>query len=213
MNTPLSLDGEREAFEAAYRREEPSATKVEVQFAWLGVGGEMWRCRAALAERPAPKGAIAAFEEAYKRSAEDPSCAGELKIWCEAWSAAAPDAVPADQTPADFATWLLSAYRGDEISSDLMAEAITKYNAECAADAAHLIAPLAAAKQEGRPDWRELCRRLYVELFYCDQQMTHAMNKKGQPMWQTGRIVREVLADARQSLEAFPASPKETRHE
>ena len=38
--------------------------------------------------------------------------------------------------------------------------------------------------------WRELCRRLYVEMFYCDQQMTSGKS----PKRQQGKTVRDVLA-------------------
>lgn len=62
------------------------------------------------------------------------------------------------------------------------------------------------AKQgQGEPVvWRELCRRLYVELFYCDQQMTSTKDEDGEPMWQTGSTVRDVLNEAKQALETTP---------
>ena len=52
--------------------------------------------------------------------------------------------------------------------------------------------------------WRELCRRLYVELFHCDQQMMAALDEEGYPMWQQGATVRDVLADAKTALETSP---------
>ena len=48
--------------------------------------------------------------------------------------------------------------------------------------------------------WRELCRRLYVGLFYCNQQMTSGER----PKWQQGKAVRDVLADAKAALDAAP---------
>jgi hypothetical protein len=44
--------------------------------------------------------------------------------------------------------------------------------------------------------WHELCRRLYVELYYCNQQMTGGKR----PKWQQGKTVRDVLADAKAAL-------------
>lgn len=48
--------------------------------------------------------------------------------------------------------------------------------------------------------WRELCRRLYVELFYCDQQMTQSNNVRKRPIFQQGVTVRDVLRDAEAAL-------------
>lgn len=58
------------------------------------------------------------------------------------------------------------------------------------------------------PDWRELCRRLYVELFHCDKQMTCSLNEDGEPIWRTGPEVRDVLSDAKAALEANPITPE-----
>ena len=58
------------------------------------------------------------------------------------------------------------------------------------------------------PDWRELCRRLYVELFHCDKQMTCSLNEDGEPIWRTGTEVRDVLSDAKAALEANPITPE-----
>ena len=52
-------------------------------------------------------------------------------------------------------------------------------------------------------DWRELTRRLYVELFYCDQQMTGGRR----PKWTQGAEVRDALRDAKAALEATPQPP------
>jgi len=51
-------------------------------------------------------------------------------------------------------------------------------------------------------DWRELCRRLYVELWHCDKQMTSG----ARPKWKQGTAVRDVLRDANLALEATPAA-------
>lgn len=65
-------------------------------------------------------------------------------------------------------------------------------------------APQPAQQVEWVPDgWRELCRRLYVELFHCDQQMMSA-RKYGKPMWTQGSSVRDVLRDAKDMLAAAP---------
>lgn len=53
--------------------------------------------------------------------------------------------------------------------------------------------------------WRELCRRLYVELWHCDKQMTSTLNDEGDPMWKTGYTVRDVLRDAKAALESPPS--------
>lgn len=58
--------------------------------------------------------------------------------------------------------------------------------------------------QPMQPDWRDLTRRLYVELFYCDQQMTGGPR----PKWTQGAEVRDVLRDAKAALEAAPTSDK-----
>lgn len=50
-------------------------------------------------------------------------------------------------------------------------------------------------------DWRELCRRLYVELFHCDQQMTQSNVVRKRPIFKQGVTVRDVLRDAKLALE------------
>jgi hypothetical protein len=65
-------------------------------------------------------------------------------------------------------------------------------------------APQQADRLRVPEGWRELCRRLYVELFYCDQQMTSGKR----PKWKQGETVRDVLADAKAALEAAaPEAP------
>ncbi|UEC01199.1 hypothetical protein [Burkholderia vietnamiensis] len=53
--------------------------------------------------------------------------------------------------------------------------------------------------------WRELCRRLYVELFHCDQQMRSTRDEDGEPHWTQSSVVRNVLADAKAALEGAPS--------
>ncbi|UKV75196.1 hypothetical protein FOC29_28215 [Burkholderia vietnamiensis] len=53
--------------------------------------------------------------------------------------------------------------------------------------------------------WRELCHRLYVELFHCDQQMRSTRDEDGEPHWTQSSVVRDVLADAKAALEGTPA--------
>jgi len=48
----------------------------------------------------------------------------------------------------------------------------------------------------------ELCRRLYVELFHCDKQMTNTRGEEGEPLWTTGKTVLDVLQDAKKALDA-----------
>ena len=45
-------------------------------------------------------------------------------------------------------------------------------------------------------EWRELARRLYVELYHCNRQMTSERRK-----WQEGASVRDVLRDAKFELD------------
>jgi hypothetical protein len=56
------------------------------------------------------------------------------------------------------------------------------------------------AETQGGTDWRELARRLYVELFYCNRQMTTERKK-----WKQGPSVRDALADAKSALDEHPA--------
>ncbi|WP_254218023.1 helix-turn-helix domain-containing protein [Burkholderia multivorans] len=74
------------------------------------------------------------------------------------------------------------------------------------------VALLEAAPQPARaatPDaeavnWRELSRRLYVELFHCDQQMRSTRDEDGEPHWTQSAVVRDVLADAKAALDGAP---------
>ncbi|WP_196786292.1 hypothetical protein [Burkholderia vietnamiensis] len=58
-------------------------------------------------------------------------------------------------------------------------------------------------------DWRELSRRLYVELFHCDQQMRSTRDEDGEPHWTQSAVVRDVLADAKAALEGAPEQAAE----
>lgn len=57
--------------------------------------------------------------------------------------------------------------------------------------------------------WRELCRRLYVELLYCDQQMTSMRDDDGNLMFWAGKTISDVLIDAKQALDTSPAAQPE----
>ena len=57
------------------------------------------------------------------------------------------------------------------------------------------------ASETDTTDWRELCRRLYVELFHCDQQMTQSNAVRKRPIFKQGVTVRDVLRDAKLALE------------
>ncbi|WP_458763616.1 hypothetical protein [Cupriavidus basilensis] len=54
------------------------------------------------------------------------------------------------------------------------------------------------------PDWRELLRRCYVELFHCDQQMASVDDEEGNPYFTQGATVRDILRDAKSALESHP---------
>lgn len=65
-----------------------------------------------------------------------------------------------------------------------------------------------ASAQSAEPvAWRELARRLYVELFHCDQQMRSTLDEDGEPHWTQSSVVRNVLADAKAALDASPPPP------
>nr|WP_023842424.1 hypothetical protein [Burkholderia sp. M701]BAO18881.1 hypothetical protein [Burkholderia sp. M701] len=49
--------------------------------------------------------------------------------------------------------------------------------------------------------WRELARRLYVELFHCDQQMRSTRDEDGEPHWTQSSVVRDVLRAAKAALD------------
>lgn len=59
----------------------------------------------------------------------------------------------------------------------------------------------ASIESEVKP-WRDLCRRLYIELIHCDKQLTNTLDDDGEPLWQQGATVRDVLADASAALSA-----------
>lgn len=67
-------------------------------------------------------------------------------------------------------------------------------------------APAHTDRQADALAWRELSRRLYVELFYCDQQM-RSTTRRGKPIWTQGSTVRDVLADAKAALERVQRIP------
>ena len=52
--------------------------------------------------------------------------------------------------------------------------------------------------------WRELVRRLYVELFHVNQQLTSILNDDHEPMYSTGSTVRDAMNDAQAALDAAP---------
>ncbi|WP_124485594.1 MULTISPECIES: hypothetical protein [unclassified Burkholderia] len=64
--------------------------------------------------------------------------------------------------------------------------------------------PRAAAVPADQGQWRELARRLYVELFHCDLQMRSTRDEDGEPHWTQSAVVRDVLADAKAALDGAP---------
>ena len=64
------------------------------------------------------------------------------------------------------------------------------------------------AQQQEPVAWRELCRRLYFELYWCDRQMMETLDENGEPMWTQGKTVRDVLADAKAALDTSPPASK-----
>lgn len=64
------------------------------------------------------------------------------------------------------------------------------------------------AQQQEPVAWRELCRRLYMELYWCDRQMMETLDQDGEPMWTQGKEVRDVLADAKAALDTSPPASK-----
>ena len=72
-----------------------------------------------------------------------------------------------------------------------------------------LRAAIEQALTPGEPvAWLELCRRLYVELWHCDQQMTHTYDEEGEQMWTTGKTVSDVLRDAKAALDTTTPAPQ-----
>lgn len=57
-----------------------------------------------------------------------------------------------------------------------------------------------AKEERASTDWRELCRRLYIELFACNQQMTGGVR----PKWKAGKVVLDVLAESKAAFESVP---------
>lgn len=66
----------------------------------------------------------------------------------------------------------------------------------------------AAAERRVPDDWRELCRRLYVELWHCNHQMISTLDEDGEPLFTTGSTVRDVLLDADAMLNAAPKAER-----
>lgn len=87
--------------------------------------------------------------------------------------------------------------------ADGLLERCKKLHEQIAAEADRLLArsrsPAMAA--EAPADWRELSRRLYVELFHCDQQMRSTRDEDGEPHWTQSTVVRDVLTDAKAALD------------
>jgi hypothetical protein len=85
---------------------------------------------------------------------------------------------------------------------DVARQALAAIEAEDASMRANRLAARAQVAQGDEVDaWAELCRRVYVELFYCDQQMT-----SGRKKWQQGPSVRDALHDAKAALESRDAA-------
>lgn len=114
----------------------------------------------------------AAEPEGWKLVKEAPSIAD-----CIVGSNAVGGAVDGKQCAAIFAA-MSAAMRVDSLTAALQAPAL----------------------DAGVVQWRELCRRLYVELFHCDQQMSQTNNVRKRPIFKQGVTVRDVLRDAKAAL-------------
>jgi regulator of replication initiation timing len=58
-----------------------------------------------------------------------------------------------------------------------------------------------AASQLRETQLRDALRDTYIELFHCDQQMTHTYDEDGEPMWHTGSTVTMALEGAKELLD------------
>ncbi|MCA8075351.1 hypothetical protein [Burkholderia cepacia] len=110
--------------------------------------------------------------------------------------------VPLHELSADAAALCHRVQQGSLSPDDLAAHIRTKIDAGLANARAPRTEVAGAA-----PDWRELSRRLYVELFHCDQQMRSTRDEDGEPHWTQSTVVRDVLADAKTALAAAPQPP------
>ncbi|MBR8083111.1 hypothetical protein KDX23_10180 [Burkholderia vietnamiensis] len=102
----------------------------------------------------------------------------------------------AEQRASNF--WRIANLEREEVARE---EAVAQYK--------EIRARAASANETGAEGatWRELCRRLYVELFHCDQQMRSTRDEDGEPHWTQSAVVRDVLADARAALDGAPQPP------
>lgn len=158
-------------------------------------------------EEPAPSPADerAAFEAALDKRAKSAGFEVDRMTECELdnawWGWQAARAASANETGAEVATELAE-------RATLAAGQWANSNTPIAEALAYRDGYIAGARSPAMAaeavDWRELCRRLYVELFHCDQQMRSTRDEDGEPHWTQSTVVRDVLADAKAALDAAP---------
>lgn len=141
---------------------------------------EVWKARSALS-LPVPHDATRAADPA------PPAASDERQLFEEILRAAAPPAADA------ILRW------DAELGSYYFGATKHAFSLFCVAIQGAQLSPVPVA-------WQELCRRLYVELFHCDQQMTAAWDEDGEPLFVTGKSVSDVLRDAKEALALYAAS-------
>lgn len=156
---------------------------------------------------PAPADERAAFEAALDKRAKSAGFEVGRMTECELdnawWGWQAARAASANETGAEGA---------DALAHEVWSAA-QRAPGEGIEDAVQRIAAILsrppAMAAEAVDDWRELSRRLYVELFHCDQQMRSTVDEDGEPHWTQSAVVRDVLADAKAALDGAPAQAAE----